>query len=71
MSKLSENLHQDVFDFLPLTFVIDLGTSMCSTEYDKFNYYFNSVEKFKNAYNDVKHDEELKADVLNTINQTV
>ena len=57
MQKLSENLHQDVFDYLPLTFVIDLGTSMAGIEYDKFHYYFNVIEKFKQQYNDAKGNE--------------
>ena len=70
MSILSENLHQDVFDYLPLTFVIDLGTSMASTEYDKFHYYFNAIEKFKSTYNNAR-DKDEKSEVLNTINNTV
>ena len=50
MSKLTENLHQDVFSMIPVTFVIDLGTSMCQHEFDKFCYFFNMIEKFKDQY---------------------
>ena len=50
MSKLYEYQHQDVFNTIPLTFVIDLGTSLCQQDFDKFCYYFNMVEKFKEQY---------------------
>lgn len=52
MSKLCENLHTDVFSSIPITFVIDLGTSMCQHEFDKFCYYFNMVEKVRDQYLD-------------------
>jgi len=50
MSKLCENLRIDVFEHIPITFVIDLGTPLCQHEFDKFCYYFNMVEKFKESY---------------------
>ena len=47
MSKLCENLHEDVNEFLPVTFVVDAGSHSSQTEYDKFTTYFNIVEKHK------------------------
>ena len=45
MAKFCENLHQDVFKTLPLTFVIDLSTFVCQQEFDKFVHYFNIIVK--------------------------
>ena len=50
MYKLCENLHQDVFASIPLTFVIDLGTPLCQQEFDKFVQYFNMIDKFKEPF---------------------
>jgi len=49
---------------MPVTFVIDLGTSMCSSEYDKFNYYFNAIEKAKQGFSDAQGSEEIRAELL-------
>ena len=70
MSKLSENLHQDVFNSIPITFVIDLGTPLCQHEFDKFTYYFNMVEKFKEQYLDAE-DENAKQEVLGLMNKNI
>ena len=53
MTKLYENLHQDVFKTIPLTFVLDLSSPICQQEYDRFVNFFGLVEKHKQAYNDV------------------
>lgn len=50
MMKFCENLHQDVFKTLPLTFVIDLSTFVCQQEFDKFVHYFNMIEKQKHNF---------------------
>ena len=71
MQKLSENLHQDVFDYLPLTFVIDLGTSMCGMEYDKFHYFFNVIEKYRQQFIEMKGNDEQQAQILQNINTTM
>ena len=71
MTKLTENMHTDVFDFMPITFVIDLGTSMCSSEYDKFNYFFNMIEKTKPAYGEAMSNPDTKSEILNGLNKTI
>ena len=70
MSKLSEYLHQDVFNTIPITFVIDLGTSLCQQEFDKFTYYFNMIEKFKEPYAE-QHSEEGKLEVIANMNRNI
>ncbi len=47
---MCENLHQDVFSIIPLTFIIDLGTSLCQQDFDKFVHFFNVLEKSKEPY---------------------
>ena len=63
MSKLCENLHQDIFSAIPITFVVDLGTPLCQQEFDKFCYYFNMIEKYVQPYADAP-DEASKQEVL-------
>lgn len=70
MSKMCENLHVDVFNSIPITFAIDLGTTLCQHEFDKFNYYFNMVEKHKEQYN-AGRDAEAKAEILSTMNKNL
>ena len=52
-----------MFDQIPVTFVIDLATPLCQNEFDKFCYYFNMVEKFKEQYVEAS-DEDGKREVL-------
>lgn len=52
MTRLCENLHEDVHEFMPVTFVVDVGNSASVQEYDKFTTYFNVVEKHKKQTND-------------------
>jgi len=40
-----------MFSMIPLTFIIDLGTSLCQQDFDKFVHYFNVVEKSKEQFN--------------------
>ena len=70
MTKLCENLHVDVFNSIPITFVIDLGTTLCQHEFDKFCYYFNMVEKHKDQYNSCG-DAESQAETLSSMNKNI
>jgi len=63
MSKLCEYMHQDVFNSIPITFVIDLGTSQCQSEFEKFVYYFNMIDKFQEGYQQAS-DDPAKQEVL-------
>jgi hypothetical protein len=49
MHKACESSHRDVFDYLPITFVIDFSTDkqIVDQNYDKFQIYFNTIEKHK------------------------
>lgn len=58
MSKLCENLHEDVQDFMPLTFVVDVANPSSQSDYDKFISYFNVVEKNKKNYEIAEGPEE-------------
>jgi hypothetical protein len=49
MHRLCENLHEDVHDFMPLTFVVDIGSLGSQQEFDKFTTYFNLVDKHKKS----------------------
>ena len=57
-----------MFDQIPVTFVIDLATPLCQNEFDKFCYYFNMVEKFKEQYVEAS-DEDGKREVLSQMNR--
>ena len=58
LSKICEASHQDVYNMLPVTFVIDLGNTLCQNEFDRFCYYFNTIEKNKPLYEAAANDEE-------------
>ena len=55
---------------IPITFIIDLGTPLCQGEFDKFVHYFNTVEKYKDQYNQAE-DEPGKQEVLTTLNRNI
>lgn len=46
MRKACEALHQDVFDYLPLTYVIDFSTSHFN-QFDEFVQVFSTIERIK------------------------
>lgn len=71
MAKLSENLHEDVYNFMPVTFVVDVGNgTQGSPEFDKFTTYFNLVEKHKKNYPATEPAEEKKK-ALEAINKQI
>jgi len=43
---------------IPITFILDLGTTLCQQEFDKFTYYFNIIEKSKESYIEAANDDE-------------
>ena len=47
MLKLYENMHKDAFSVMPLTFLMDLSSPNCQQEFDKFQTYFNILNKYK------------------------
>lgn len=49
MLKGCESSHRDVFDYLPITFVIDFSADKTTVDqnYEKFQIYFNTIEKYK------------------------
>lgn len=48
LQKSCENTHKDVFDLLPITFVIDYSDRHAFEQiYDRFSLYFNLIEKHK------------------------
>ena len=47
-----------MYNMLPVTFVIDLGNTLCQNEFDRFCYYFNTIEKNKPLYEAAKNEEE-------------
>jgi hypothetical protein len=48
MLKASETSHRDVFDVLPITFVIDYSDkTLFDMAMDKFTIFFNTIEKNK------------------------
>lgn len=52
MTKHCELLHEDVHEFMPVTFVVDVGNSAGMIELDKFTTYFHVVEKYKKQCTD-------------------
>jgi len=51
LQKTCEQSHKDVFDFLPITFVIDYSDQSSRTEtiLDKFTIFFNTIDKHKSS----------------------
>ena len=49
MLKGCESSHKDVFDYLPITFVIDFSADKTTVDqnYEKFQIYFNTIAKYK------------------------
>ena len=68
LSRICEATHQDVYSYLPVTFVIDLSNTLCQNEFDKFCYYFNAIEKSKQLFQDAATEDE-RADVLSNLNK--
>ena len=68
LSRICEATHQDVYNYLPVTFVIDLGSTACQTEFDKFCRYFNTIEKAKQPFSDAG-TKDAQAEVLSTLNK--
>lgn len=55
MHKFCEHEKLNVFQYLPVQFVLDLSAKNCINEVDKFCQFFNSIERVKkvNGYNNV------------------
>jgi hypothetical protein len=50
MQKAAESMYKDAFDVLPITFVIDnQDRTKVDTEFNRFQLYFNTIEKHKHA----------------------
>ena len=47
MQKLYESQKKNVFDHLPVTFTIDCGSAAYFTELERFQIYFQLLEKHK------------------------
>ena len=59
-----------MFNYIPVTFVIDLGTPLCQHEFDRFTHYFNMVEKHKEQFQGAE-DEAGKQEVLALLNRSI
>lgn len=59
-----------MFNMIPITFVLDLGTTLCQQEFDKFTYYFNIIEKSRDQYTAANGDTE-KEEVMAQMNRNI
>jgi hypothetical protein len=49
MQKLCESTKKNVFDYLPITFSVDLDHKNYVDEIERFQIYFRTLERFKST----------------------
>lgn len=61
MNRFCDNQKLNVFQFMPIQFILDLGQSNMVAEVDRFCQYFNCIEKVRQTMKGEKQQLHFKA----------